>query len=575
MSINSTEQVEKLQFSFDRWRDKFLRVILYGTAGIGLVGLIPYAITEPNRAFVFAAIGFYITLLLFTFLRMPYWLRAGFFASLFYLISLSTLIDTGIHGEADLFFLGFIVITTIILSPRAGWYATILSILSLSITGFLVLTGKYSLQTSAIGGGTILDWVLNGTYILILTMIIINAIRLTQTEFKAARDRADQIFSELRAERANLEARVAERTAELNQGRTELEFANSMNAKRANQFEAIALVTRAIVSLQNLQEMLTRVTESISRQFNYYHVGIFLVDGASHYAMLAAANSAGGKKMLEQRHRLEIGKEGIVGYVAGSKRPRFALDTGKDAIYFNNPNLPETRSEIAIPLIAGTQLIGVLDVQSKEPNAFTEEDLAVFSILADQIAIAIQNTRLYENTQKLLVETRKAVGTQMQDAWEDYRSTTNQIGYRTVERSLHPLSSPISTPQIQTSMETGKTVVAPSKKDQPASMAVPIILRGKAIGVMNIQIPGRVRWDQDNIDIAEAIAERLSLAIESATLIDTSRRRAARERTIGDITAKIGSSINLQNILQTAVEELGRVLPQSDVVIQFQSKENA
>ncbi|NTW99815.1 MAG: hypothetical protein HGB35_07810, partial [Geobacteraceae bacterium] len=76
MSINSTEQVEKLQFSFDQWREKFLRVILYGTAAIGLVALIPYAITEPNRSFVFAAVGFYITLLLFTFLRMPYWLRA-------------------------------------------------------------------------------------------------------------------------------------------------------------------------------------------------------------------------------------------------------------------------------------------------------------------------------------------------------------------------------------------------------------------------------------------------------------------------------------------------------------------
>lgn len=575
MSINSSEKVDKLEFSFDRWRDKFLRVVLYATTGIGLIALIPYVLTETTRSFILAAIGFYIVLLLFTFLRMPYWLRASFFTSLFYMISLATMFDTGIRGEADLFFLGFIAISTIILTPRAGWYATGISVFSYAITGFAVLTGRFSLQTSSIGTGVLADWILNGVYILILSVIVINAIRLTQNEFKSARDRADFTLTELRVEQENLEVRVAERTAELNQGKADLELANSINARRANQFEAIALVTRAIVSLQNMEEMLTRVTESISKHFNYYHVGIFLVDEASQYAFLAAANSPGGQKMLERRHRLEIGKTGLVGFAAGTKKPHFALDTGKDAVFFNNPDLPDTRSEMALPLQASSELLGVLDVQSKEPNAFTNEDLAIFSILADQIAIAIQNSRLYENVQRLLIETRRAVGGQLQDAWEDYRSATGQVGYRTSGRNLQPLKHPVSNAQIKKSMETGSIVITPAKKDQPAGLAIPIILRGKAIGVMNIQVPERAKWDQDNIDIAEAIAERLSLAIENATLIETSRRRAARERTIGDITAKIGSSINLKNILQTAVEELGRALPQSDVVIQFQNKGNS
>jgi putative methionine-R-sulfoxide reductase with GAF domain len=93
------------------------------------------------------------------------------------------------------------------------------------------------------------------------------------------------------------------------------------------------------------------------------------------YAVLSAANSEGGQKMLERNHKLRVGQVGIVGYVAGAGKPRIALDTGSDAIYFNNPDLPETRSEMALPLIqTGGQIVGVLDIQSIEPNAFNPED---------------------------------------------------------------------------------------------------------------------------------------------------------------------------------------------------------
>lgn len=573
MSIPSTDQVRKLEFSFEQWREKFVRTILYVAAGIGLLGLIPYVLSESNRIFIGTAIGFYIILLLFTFLRIPYLFKAGFFSSLFFLISVFTLLDTGIQGEANLFFLGFVIISSIIISPRSGWYALVISLVTYAIIAFFVLTGRFDLLTSTNGPGATMDWVMMGIYQTLLCTMIVNAIRLTQREFRLAHEQSDAMLAELNTEHASLEARISERTAELNQGKTDLELANRINAHRAAQFEAISLVTRAIVSLQNSQEMLTRVAEAISRQFNFYHVGIFMIDQNAQYAILTATNSLGGKKMLEKRHRVDVGKAGLVGQAASTKKPQLFLASRKDIAFFDNPDLAETQSEIALPLQAGTRLIGILDLQSREPNAFAEDDLSIFSILADQIAIAIQNARLYENSQKLLEETRKAAGAQLRDAWEEYRSTTNQIGYRTSANYLEPLDQLLSSPQIERSMETGQAVVTQAQKGQLANMAIPITLRGQTIGVMNLQSPARDHWDQDNIDIAQAVAERLSIAIENATLIETSQRRAALERTIGDITAKIGSSINLKNILQTAVEELGQTLPMADVVIQFQNKE--
>ena len=109
--------------------------------------------------------------------------------------------------------------------------------------------------------------------------------------------------------------------------------------------------------------------------------------------------------MLERSHKLRIGQTGIVGNVAKTGKVRIALDTGADAIYFNNPDLPDTRSEMALPLIqANGEIIGVLDIQSKTPNAFYQEDIEILTTLADQVSIAIANARLYEDTQKALIE---------------------------------------------------------------------------------------------------------------------------------------------------------------------------
>ena len=362
----------------------------------------------------------------------------------------------------------------------------------------------------------------------------------------------------------SLENRVAERTAELT-------LANERIERRARQFEAIAKVARATTSIQDEDTLFSRLAHVISEQFGFYHVGIFLLDDEHEYAILRASNSEGGRRMLARRHSLRVGQTGIVGHVAASGTPRVALDVDLDTAFKNNPDLPETHSELALPLKVGDHIIGVLDVQSKELNAFQPEDTEILYTMADQVAIAIQNARSHEATHKLLDEAQKASASYLKETWRLLQSQEKKVGFLVSENTVRPLEKFVSNPYVNKTVFQGEMLI---ENGTTATLAIPIRLRGEVVGVLDIHVPAGHDWDPDEVDIAKAVADRLSLALESATLLQATQRRAEIERIIADISGKVSSSINLRNVLQTAVEEIGHALPGSEVVIQFQTDQN-
>jgi GAF domain-containing protein len=361
----------------------------------------------------------------------------------------------------------------------------------------------------------------------------------------------NSMTSQLKETLAGLENRVVERT-------TELSTANEKIRHRASQFEALSQVARSISNSQDLETLLPNVTSLISEHFGFYHVGIFLLDADGEFAVLRAANSPGGKKMLERAHQLKVGETGIVGYVTGQGKPRIALDTGADAFYFNNPDLPGTRSEMALPLMISNQVIGALDVQSLEPNAFSHDDIETLSTLADQVGIAIQNARLYEETRRALTQYQALYQQFSKTGWSQYQKANKLAGIRRSKSSAVILSEPL--------ME--------EKFNGSEILDLPIDLRGHKIGSLKVKATDNRQWTQDEIDIASAIIERAALALENARLLDDAKRRATKEQIIGEISSKIGSSINLRNVLQTAVEELGLNIPGAEVVIELTSKQD-
>jgi GAF domain-containing protein/HAMP domain-containing protein len=351
---------------------------------------------------------------------------------------------------------------------------------------------------------------------------------------------------------SNLEQRVAEHTSEL-------ENANQQIERRAEQFEAIAQVSRIISSIQDQEELLPRITHMISHYFGFYHVGIFLLDENKQFAVLRAANSEGGKRMLARKHRLEVGRTGIVGYVTSTRTPRIALDTGADAVYFDNPDLPETRSDMALPLMSDNQVIGALDVQSTEPNAFTQEDIDILSVLADQVSTAIQNTRLYEESREALAQAETAYRQLTSQAWSNVKRFSPVVGYRFDGSKPEPLTQPANGQQTKVSKD---------------AYSVPIQLRGNSIGRLRIKpTADGHQWTEDEIAIIHATAERVALAAENARLVLESQKRASKEQVIGEISSKIGASINLDNILQTTLREMGRILPGAEISIQVAKNE--
>ncbi|MBN2006803.1 MAG: GAF domain-containing protein [Anaerolineae bacterium] len=175
--------------------------------------------------------------------------------------------------------------------------------------------------------------------------------------------------------------------------------------RRQIQMEAVATVGRDATVLLNPSDLLERVARLVSHQFNFYHTGIFLVDDAGEYAVLRATSSEYGQELIRQQHRLKIGEQGMVGYVTGTGKARIASNVGADDTHYVNPMLPNTRSEITLPMYYGEQVIGALDVQSTKENAFTEDDCTTLQIMADQLANALINARLHEEVWKRLDET--------------------------------------------------------------------------------------------------------------------------------------------------------------------------
>jgi len=200
--------------------------------------------------------------------------------------------------------------------------------------------------------------------------------------------------------------------------------------RRAAQLAAAAEVARDATAILDVDQLLDETVHLISEQFGFYHAGVFLVDEPGEYAVLHAASSAGGQRMLERGHKLAVGKVGIVGYVAGTGEPRVALDVGEDAVFFDNPDLPETRSEMALPLISRGRVIGVLDVQSTETAAFSEEDVTTLQTMADQLAIAIENARLYQeavHTAERLTEVDRLKSQFLANMSHELRTPLNSI----------------------------------------------------------------------------------------------------------------------------------------------------
>jgi len=285
----------------------------------------------------------------------------------------------------------------------------------------------------------------------------------------------NQMADQLQDIIGKLEQRVADRTKELEDQSLRLRIS--------------AEIARDAASAHNLSTLLERAGSLIQERFGLYQTGIFLIDANREYAVLVSSPTEAGKQMLANNHKLRVGEVGIVGRVAFTGEPRISLDTGADAVYFNNPFLPKTRSEMALPLKVENRIIGVLDVQSDQPQAFDDGDIAIMQILADQLATAIERARLLEQVEQNLSDLEQAYGRFTREGWKTLGESglLSKTGYKFDNVRIHSITE---VPQLgDEAMVTGEMVAQGDQASRSKGIvAIPIKLRGQTIGVVSADL---------------------------------------------------------------------------------------
>ncbi|MDH4137429.1 MAG: GAF domain-containing protein, partial [Anaerolineae bacterium] len=359
---------------------------------------------------------------------------------------------------------------------------------------------------------------------------------------------------QLRELMEGLEQRVAERTRELE--------------RRALQLTTAAEVSRVATSVLDTDELVHQTVDLIRDRFGLYYVGLFLLDEAKRWAVLRAGTGEPGRQMLEADHKLQVGGESMVGWCTANAQARIALDVGEEAVHFDNPLLPETRSEMALPLISRGQVFGALTVQSIEVAAFSDEDISALQTMADQLVVAVDNARLFREVQASLEETQAIHRHYLREAWEGFTSLPEaRLGYRYTEPGV---TSPEEAwlPAMTEAVQQEDTVTA-ADGGEGAELAVPITLRGQTIGALGLRRDKAGGWTADDVAVVEAVAEQTAMTLENMRLFEEAQRRAQREQIIRDITTKMRGSTDLDTILRTTVQELAKVLGASRTFVQL------
>ena len=330
---------------------------------------------------------------------------------------------------------------------------------------------------------------------------------------------------------------------------------------RAKQLQTAAEVSQVATSYLDLETLLSQSVELIRDRFGYYHVSIFLVDEYQKYAVVEASTGEVGQQMLAMKHKLKlaVGGQSIVGRATGAAKPRIVRDVGREAVQFDNPLLPETRSEMALPLMARGRVIGALDVQSSKPNAFTESDITILQSMASQLANAIEAARSFQQANKALEDMGKLQEQYLREEWGAFlKQQRASMGYRLTGEGFIAVdqTAPIveeSQTLIEQAVETKQSIVVAdptpptearltngSGASPTSTLISPLTLHEKvAIGAIDFELLAEELANEDTLGIVEAVAAQAAQAIEAVRLFE--QTQAAREE--AETLFKVGRSL--------------------------------
>ncbi len=354
----------------------------------------------------------------------------------------------------------------------------------------------------------------------------------------ALREMADQVVMSMNT----LEQRVTERTRDL---------------------ETVIQVSGAMASDLDLDVLLPQMVELVRERFGYYYVGLFLVDDQKEWAVLRAGTGEAGRQMLAQGWRLAIDDQSMVGRCISLNQPQIAQDVGGLPYHFDNPFLPETRSEMTLPLRVQGTVIGALTVQSTRAAAFEQIHVELVQAVANRMASAIRDAQLLRQVQESLEAERRAYARVSREEWQKLLVAISDLGFVEDSRGLVSTARYWDEEMLE-AVRQARPVMG--KEGNLDALAVPILSHGQVVAVIDAHLPADGGgWTTEYVQLLQTLADQLGIALEGARLYRETQERAARERLTSEITASIRQTLDLNAILQTAAREMGLALD-ADVV---------
>ena len=310
--------------------------------------------------------------------------------------------------------------------------------------------------------------------------------------------------------------------------------------ERTSQLKAINDVSQVAASTLDPDELLNRVANLITKEFGYYYTAIYLVDQTGQWCELKEATGETGRALKESKHRVEITNTNIIGKAIKTRQAQISLDVDESATQLKNPLLPYTRSELVLPLFVGDQTLGALDVHSTKKAAFSEQNIETLQNMANQVAISLDNARLFQETRQRLNEMRNIQKQYLHEAWIDSNLPRGGMSLALGE-----------------DFDDGRKNV----------VEAPITLRDQIIGELKLE--GEEALSAEDENWIQAIATQAALALENARLLEESQSTAMQEKFVTEITNKIWASTSIDGVLQTTIRELGQILDATEATIEI------
>ncbi len=508
-----------------------LLVVILLASVIGYIGLAIYSLPRQQYGLFILYTGLTILIFAYTAYRnMAYTIRSLLITLSILGTTIFTFATTGLEGNGELYLLAFIALMTILLGWKAGLFSLISTHLVFIVLGFLIVQNRIVLPAGmdALAKNDVTEWVKAGVFMTVVASTITFALGMLIRGLETSYFRAEKLSQTLLSEQVSLQARVDQRTNEIK--------------SRMQQILTASEVSQIIVSQHDPDQLLPKIVDLLHDRFNLYYVGVFILDDANN-AVLRAGSGEAGKNMVAARHYLPADGASMIGWAITNNQTRIAQDVGAESVRFNNPYLPETRSELAIPIIRQEESLGALSIQSSAVNAFDQDDISVFEGIANALAIALENTRLFTQAQDALDEVRSLNRGYLTRAWSELANESGSLSF-TYEN-------------YQANNQLSENLVE-----------LPLSLRDQVIGSITLEMENDTLTAEQQ-KFVDAITTQTALALENARLINETQRRATQEEILNDLTSDFSLATNIEDILKSALRHLNEIPAVSEASIQL------